>query len=423
MRTVLILPALLAALMTALPAGAQNVLVRNATVHTMGPDGVLEDTDVLVRGGRIERIGRDLPVPAGDFPVFDAEGRPVTPGLFAGVTSLGLEEISLEAQTVDRVFGQQPAIGLGEMRPEFDVTPAYNPNSTLVPVTRIEGYAWALLGAVRGDSIIGGQGRAVVLDGGFDSFAGPSVLFVDVGGDASLQAGGSRAAQWMLLEQALTEQDGDDDALLTRRGRQALAGFKGGQGHVVFQVDRAADILQALAFAKKHGLNAIIGGGAEAWMVADRLAEAGVPVLLDPLLNLPTNFDTLGARLDNAALLHAAGVSIAFAQTPDMESHNARKMRQLAGNAVAHGLPHEAGLAGLTLAPARIFGLAENFGSIETGKRGDLVIWSLDPLEVTSVAERVIIGGKVMPMESRQTLLRDRYLAEDPELPRQYLKP
>ena len=414
---------LVTTLLAAFPAAAQNVLVRNAILHTMGPNGVLEDTDVLVMRGRIERIGRDLPVPMDDFPVFDADGRPVTPALFAGVSSLGLEEISLEAQTVDRVFGQQPAAGLGEMRPEFDVTPAYNPNSTLVPVTRIEGYAWAMLGAIRGDSIISGQGRAVVLDGGYDSFAGMPVLFVDVGGDASTLAGGSRAAQWMLLEQAMTEQDEDEDAMLYRRGREALARFKQGQGRVLFQVDRAADILQALAFAEKHGLDPVIGGGAEAWMVADRLAEAGAPVLMDPLLNLPGNFDTLGARLDNAALLHEAGVTVAFAQTPDMESHNARKMRQLAGNAVAHGLPHEAGLAGLTSAPARIFGLAEDFGSIEQGKRGDLVIWSADPLEVTSVAERVIIGGEVMPMESRQTLLRDRYLVEDPELPRQYLKP
>ena len=106
-----------------------------------------------------------------------------------------------------------------------------------------------------------------------------------------------------------------------------------------------------------------------------------------------------------------------------MESHNARRMRQLAGNAVANGLPHEVAMQAMTINAASIFGVADQTGSIVPGKRGDLVIWSGDPLEVTSVAERVIIGGQVIPMESRQTKLRDRYLPVNPELPRAYIKP
>lgn len=405
---------------------AQNVLVRNATVYTMGTDGVLDDTDVLVRDGKIRKVGRNLPVPQDDFPVFDAAGKPLTPGFFAGLTSLGLEEISLEAETVDAGYSNLGELGLSSFRPEFDVTRAYNPHSSLIPVARIDGYAFGMLAAHRDASIIAGQGRMVTLEGGYDSFIGRRVLFIDVGADASHGSGGSRATQWMLLEQALDEVDeppkGNEERLLTRAGRSALSVFADG-GTVVFSVDRASDILQVIQFAGEHGMKAVIAGGIEAWMVAGRLQAADVPVLLDPLANLPGNFDMLGARADNATLLSAAGVIIGFAQTPGFESHNANRMRQLAGNAVAQGLPHEAALRALTINIANIFGIGGQAGSIERGKRGDLVLWSGDPLEVTTVAERVVIGGKVMAMESRQTKLRDRYLEENPAMPRAYIKP
>jgi imidazolonepropionase-like amidohydrolase len=155
-------------------------------------------------------------------------------------------------------------------------------------------------------------------------------------------------------------------------------------------------------------------------MVADELATAGVPVLLDPLTNLPSNFDRLGARLDNAALLHEAGVTVAFSGAG---THNARKQRQAAGNAVANGLPWDAALAALTAAPADIFGLGDGAGRIEPGSPADLVIWSGDPLEVTTWADQVIIGGVSVDMVSRQTLLRGRYLEAGTALPRAYVKP
>jgi len=155
-------------------------------------------------------------------------------------------------------------------------------------------------------------------------------------------------------------------------------------------------------------------------MVAKQLADANVPVLLNPLQNLPSSFDALGSRLDNAAILHAAGVSIVFSGAG---SHNARKQRQMAGNAVSYGLPHAAGLAALSSNPAKVFGVQDQQGSIERGKPANLVLWSGDPLEVTTVAEMVVINGEIMEMVSRQTKLRDRYLPENPDMPRAYIKP
>jgi hypothetical protein len=400
----------------AITAQAQTIMIRGATVHTMAEAGTLENTDIFISAGKIQKIGQDLPVPA-DIYVFDADGRPVTPGFFAGITSIGITEVGAVKESNDG------SLSLKEMRPEFDVVPAYNPNSSLVPVTRIEGFSFTLLGAGAQGTIFGGQGRMVALDGGFESFLGGPVLFINIGRDASSLAGESRAGQWMLLNQAMLEADqppaSTETALLTRAGRGTLSVFAN-NGKVVFDVDRASDILETLRFAKEYGLDAVISGGREAWMVAEQLASARVPVLLNPLYNLPSNFDSLGSRLDNAAILEAAGVTVAISGAG---SHNARKQRQMAGNAVAHGLPHESGVAALTSNPARIFGVEDQQGSIRRDMPANLVLWNGDPLEVTSAAEVVIINGKLIPMKSRQTELRDRYLQQDPQMPRAYIKP
>ena len=398
-------------------AQAQTIMIRGATVHTMGKNGTLENTDVLISEGKIQKIGKDLPVPQ-DIYVFNAGGKPLTPGFFAGITSLGIEEVSAVAESVDG------SLALKEMRPEFNIIPAYNPHSSLIPVTRIEGFSFTLLGAGTKGSIFGGQGRLVALNGGYESFIGSSVLFINVGRDASALSGGSRAGQWMLLHQAMQEADNppasNEARLLTRNGRNTLSTYAENGMKTVFNVDRASDILEVLRFAESYGLSPVISGGAEAWMVAKQLAIANVPVLLNPLSNLPGNFDSLGSRLDNAAILEAAGVTIAISGAG---SHNARKQRQMAGNAVSYGLPHEAGIAALTSNPAQIFGFTDDQGIIRRNKPANVVLWSGDPLEVTSVAEMVIINGELIPMESRQTKLRDRYLPENPDMPRAYIKP
>jgi type IV secretory pathway protease TraF len=409
--------AALALLTATVSAQAETILIRGANVHTMTDNGVLESTDVLIVDGQVETIGSNLPVPQDDARVFDAAGKPLTPGFFAGVSGIGITEVSAVEESTDT------SLGLEHMHPEFDVTPAYNPNSSLVPIARIEGFSFTLLGAGAKGSLFGGQGRVVALDGGYESFVGEPVLFVNVGRDASSLSGGSRAGQWMLLNQAMQEADSpptsNEESLLTRAGRGTLSAFTN-NGKVVFNVDRASDILETIRFANNYGISPVISGGAEAWMVARQLAEANVPVMLNPLQNLPSNFDSLGSRLDAAAILDAAGVTVIISGAG---SHNARKQRQMAGNAVSYGLPHAAGLAALTVNPARVFGFADRQGSVQEKQPANLVVWSGDPLDVTSAAELVIINGQLMPMESRQTKLRDRYLPENPAMPRAYIKP
>jgi hypothetical protein len=296
-------------------------------------------------------------------------------------------------------------------RPEFDVTPAFNARSILLPIARIEGVTWGMLAPHPADSLIAGQGSAVTLDGRFDAVLdGSRSLYVNWGSKAHDASGGTRAAQYMLFDQAVREvrENGGSGsaALLLPAGRAALKGYLAG-GRVVFFVQRASDIHEVVRYATKNGMKPVIAGGAEAWLVANELAAAGVPVILDALQDLPSDFDRLGSRLDNAKLLHDAGVPIAFSWD---ESFNVRKNRQLAGSAVAHGLPWEAALAAITSVPADIFGIGAAHGRIEKGQSADLVLWSGDPLEVTTVAERVWIAGMPIAMQSRQTELRDRYL-------------
>jgi catechol 2,3-dioxygenase-like lactoylglutathione lyase family enzyme len=343
--------------------------------------------------------------------VVDAQGRPLTPGLFGGITALGVVEVSQEGSTVDNASPHDDAKSVtAEPRPEFDVTRAFNPDSAVIGVNRVEGVTFAMIApqAVSGHSVIAGQGAIARLDGRADAMLAPSrTLFANLG------AGVSRAAQFMLLEQATREarptpqmRDGDFQ-LLTPTGREVLARYLGG-GRIAFSVDRATDIRQVLAFAQQQGARPVVVGGAQAWQVAPQLAQAKVPVVLDPLVDLPGSFDQLGATLENAARLQQAGVRIAFTNLND-GTHNARKVRQAAGVAVAYGLPWEAALAALTANPAEIFGLGNEYGRIAPGYAADLVLWSGDPLEVTSVAEQVWIDGRAQSMRSRQTELRDRY--------------
>ncbi len=403
--------ALIAAALLLAPAlgAAQDVLIRGARVHTAAAAGTLANADVLVQDGRIVTVGGNLAAPAGTT-VIEARGRPLTPGLFGGITQIGLEEVNLEPSTFDAALKLVAPAWQHMWRPEFDVTPAFNARSIVLPVMRIEGVTWGAIAPLAADSLIIGQGSAVTLDGRYDAaLPGSRTLFVNWGSAGHDASGGSRAAQYMLFDQAIREvrDPGSSGAaaLLLPEGRAALKAYLAG-GRVVFHVQRASDIREVVRFAKARGMKPVIAGGAEAWVVARDLAEAGVPVILDPLQNLPNDFDQLGARFDNAKLLHEAGVRIAFSQT---DSFHLRKNRQLAGNAVAHGLPWEAALAAITSTPADIFGVGAAHGRIEPGQAADLVLWSGDPLEVTTVAEQVWIAGNPVTMRSRQSELRDRY--------------
>ena len=403
---------LLIGLLIAPSALANSVLVTNANLMSMGPLGTQHGVSVLIEDDVIADIGTNITTAADT--VIDANGAIVTPALFAGATATGLVEVNAVRESAD---GSMSDTKDNTVQIGFDVRDAYSPLSSVVGVTRVEGFGYSLLMASGGQYSVAGRGSLVDFDGGFESFNGSDVLFIDVGGYAADKVGGSRAAHWMLLDGIMADlkRRSSEREYLSQSGKEYLKDLIK-NGVFVFSANRAADIRKVISFSNEYRLNSVITGGREAWLLADELAAADIPVMVNGLDNLPSNFDALGSRLDNAALLHDAGVQVLFTSG---ETHNARKVRQGAGTAVAHGMPHEAAIEAMTTAPSRVFG--GRVRALEVGNRADMVIWSGDPLEVTSYATSVILKGEVTSMATRQSKLLERYLPEDAGLGRAYI--
>jgi imidazolonepropionase-like amidohydrolase len=180
---------------------------------------------------------------------------------------------------------------------------------------------------------------------------------------------------------------------------------------LVVVADKATDIDAALRFAKDNELKIMIAGGAEAWMVADRLAAARVPVLTGAMNNIPGGFTQLGMKQENAGILRRAGVQVIIIGNGggDEETFNVRNVKQEAGNAVAYGMSWDDALRSVTLTPAETFGVADRIGSLQAGKDANVVIWSGDPFEFSTNAERVFVRGREYLQMDRQEMLTERY--------------
>jgi len=405
--------ALLLAMMLVAPAAAETVLIRDGRVVTNGAAGTIENGDVLIIDGRISAVGANIAAPRGAR-VVEAQGRYVTAGAFAAMSEIGLSEISGSgAQNDANVEGALVAASA-------DAGRAFNPGVTAIAVTRMEGVTRAAIAPSSTATMFGGRGALVSLDGGDDSvFRQSAFMVVELGEVGARRTGGSRAAVWPAFEAALRDareypgryRSGQGGAVLNELDAAALQPFARGQGLFLVHVENAADIRRLIRFKRANpSMRFAIHGGAEAWQVAEDLARADIPVIVDPLSNLPDRMERLSARLDNAALLHAAGVTVAIAPAPGtVDAHQARLVLQLAGNAVANGMPWDAAFSAVSRTPAEIFGVGAQIGRLERNYLADVVIWDGDPLQVTSAPTAVFIEGAEQPLVSRQTRLRDRY--------------
>jgi imidazolonepropionase-like amidohydrolase len=287
-------------------------------------------------------------------------------------------------------------------------------------VTRVEGITRALVVPGGTGNVILGQ--AAMFDLAGDQVPGsvtraPAAMVAALGETGAGLAGGSRSSAILRLREAL--QDAIDfnlnraawNAAQRRdysRGRldlEALRPVLRGEIPLAIQANRASDLLAGIRLAEEFKVRLVLVGAAEGWMIADELARKKIPVVVKPLTNIPS-FDALGASLENAARLQKAGVTLLLSS---FDTHNARNLRQEAGNAIANGLDRDAALRAVTLTPARTWGISDRTGSIEVGKDADLVVWSGDPFELTTAAERVFIRGREMPRDTRQKALFEKY--------------
>ncbi|MCB9792445.1 MAG: amidohydrolase family protein [Alphaproteobacteria bacterium] len=384
-------------LASAAALAADCLVFEGATVYL--PDGPAEGVSVKVVGARIEAVGPALD-PAGCERV-DASGHVLTPGFVDAHTTLGLVEVGMVGSSHDEGGGAA----------SYRVIDGYNPRSSLIPVARVSGITTAL--AVPSGGPIAGQSAAVDLAGATQAEAliEPSVAFYAALGP---NIGQSLDTLAKLFDDARhwARHQGEHDQNRTREyvahavDLEALQPLLRGERPLVVNADRASDIEALLRFAEAQQIRLILRGGAEAWLHAEDLAAAGVPVMLDPYVYYPSDFDQLHARPDNAALLHAAGVQVII---PSGSAHFARGLRQLAGNAAREGLPHQAALDAITSTPAEVFGL-EGYGRIEPGAVANLALWTGDPLELRTRLVGLHVRGQAVTLETRQTQLRDRYM-------------
>jgi imidazolonepropionase-like amidohydrolase len=395
------------------PVPDETVAITTARVLPVsGP--AIERGTVVIRAGKIAAVGADVRVPAGAR-IIDGSGKIVTPGWIESATQIGIVEIPSGAEGTDDQASTDK-----ELSAAFTVVDSFNGESTVIPVTRVEGITRAVVTPAGTGHAILGQGAMFDLSGSqvpMSVVKAPVAMFANLGEAGAAAEGGSRASAMLRLREAL--QDAVDfvrnraawNAAQRRpyaRGRldlEALAPVVRGEVPLAVNVNRASDLLAAMRLADEFHLKLILMGAAEGWRVATELAAHKVPVVVKPLTDIPT-FDALGATLENPARLSRAGVTLVLSS---FDTHNARNLRQEAGNAISYGLDRDAALRAVTLEPARVWGVADRLGSLEVGKDADVVVWSGDPFELTTGAEHVFIAGREVPQDTRQKQLLEKY--------------
>jgi imidazolonepropionase-like amidohydrolase len=455
--------ALLAVLLAAVavPAAAETFAITGGTVALGDGSRPIPNGVVVVRDGRIMAAGdMRMKLPAG-AQVIDATGKWVTPGIVAGFSRLGLAEVDLTSSQEDG-GGRDDTSGAaddttsnGPFNAAIDVVPAINPLDTTIAVNRADGVTRALVAPNTGKSIFAGQGA--VIDTGADMepvTAARKFQFVELGESGAATAGGSRSSAFALFRNALREASQlrryaspvqsarseapderqrpvirdpnesriytgqrNEDVLLTRYDAAALVPVLQGRQYLFVHVERARDILNVLDLPREFpGLKLVLVGASEGWLVADRIAHSGVPVIASAVNDLPASFEQIAATQSNVGRMRAAGVRVSIGMIDDNDTRNLFMERQYAGNLVglqkipgATGVDWGEALAMITSRPAEAIGMGGEIGSLAPGRRADLVIWSGDPLEGSSAAEQVYIDGVRQPLATHQTRLLQRY--------------
>ena len=407
----------LCALVAILPLDAQTIAITGGKVYPVsGPP--IERGTVVITNGKIAAVGSNVAIPAGAQRI-DATGKVVTPGFINSSTQLGVQEVSQVGDTRD-----MSARGKDNIAAAFTVWEGLNPNSVMMAPARKEGITSFVVLPTGG--LVSGQAALVdVVPGATtDMIIRAPVAMVTEVGDARSGGLGSRGELIVKIRELLEdtkffqthrtafERAGTRDFATSRLDLEAMIPVVEGKLPLLINVDRESDIDAALRLAREFNLKIMVAGGAEAWMMANKLAAARVPVLTGAMNNIPGGFAALGQRQENAALLRKAGVSVALignAGGGDEEAFNVRNLKQEAGNAVAYGMTWDDALRAVTLAPAEIFGVSDRVGSLQPGREGNVVVWSGDPFEFTTRVEHVFVRGREYNDKTRQDLLMERY--------------
>ena len=393
-------------------ADEAKFLIKNATIFPVEGEP-LESADLLIEKGKIAAIGDDIPAPEGTK-IIDASGMFVYPGFIDAHTHLGLSEVSAIASTVD-------IREMGKENPELKVAWAINPHSCHFKISRINGTTTALVAPAGGT--YPGMSAMVKMDGwtidemlvkdvatSLINFpmsprpirgarVGPQTQSrVDVTAKLveKIQEYLNEARHYLKLRKK-GEEDPDIIAPDLNPKYEALAPVLDGTLPVIISVEKAKDIELAIKFVQEEKIKAIFRGCIQGGKVADKIKEAGIPVIIDDLYTGPLEpEDGYDAPFRNVSEMAEAGVQICFSSGRDPSV--GKDLTYHAARAVAFGLDRDEAIKALTINPAQIFGIDDRVGSLKVGKDADLFITTGDPLDLRSEVKHLFIDGKDMDL-------------------------
>ena len=400
------------------------ILIKQGTLHTVSK-GVLDGVDLLFDKGLITRIEKNI-TPSVDMTVIDANGKHIYPGLIAGVSTLGLVEISAVRATLD--YDE-----VGDLTPEVRANVSYNPDSEAIPVTRSNGVLYVNVTPMGGT--LPGQSSLMMMDGWtwedatFNHPTATHINWPNMSLDMSKKAKLKVSEQEEERRKKLT--DLDELIQKVRQYQTLQQGRVEGQSHTLAHDLRLASLLPyvngekpffvyandvrqieaAVAWSLKHGVKIVIVGGWDAWKLTDLLKSNQIPVIVEGTLRLPTHRGSdygeaysLPAKLYQAGVdfcISTAGNAFAAAQVRDLPNH--------AAMAAAFGLPMDIALRSITLSAAEILGVGDQIGSLDIGKEASLFIANGDILEITTNVEQTFIHGTMTDMSDRHKDLYRKY--------------
>jgi imidazolonepropionase-like amidohydrolase len=411
-------------------AQQQPVALQGGKLLTIS-HGVIENGVLVMENGKIGAIGATslVKIPK-NAKVIDVTGMTIYPGLIDSETSLGLTEISAETSTNDRIELSD------EIMPHMHVCDAFHAESELIPVTRLNGITNAIVAPDSEDTLPGQDS--------FVQLAGPSaaemLLVRDIAMPLNFTGAQRRNESWekrkfpqtrmgmasQLRQAFLDAQDYQQkqtdylqkkaDAARDKKPEpsapkrdlkaEALLPYLQGKKTIVLAAEGPSDLETAVRLAQEFKLKFVLNHIAHSRAVLDYVASLKVPVIVGPIYETPKDYERFDAVYSLPAELQKRGVKIAFAS---FDAHNARNLPYQAGFATGFGLPPEEALKAITLNAAEIWGVADQFGSLDAGKTANVVVANGDPLDVKTDVKRVFVSGEEIPMMSRQTRLRDEY--------------
>ena len=385
---------------------AESVAITNTTVYTGTEQGVLTEANVVIDKGKVVAVNpANLVVDR----TVDGQGRILTAGFIAPMTRLGLVEVGAVARSRDA----SPKKG----GITFDPSLAFNPESSLIPFARKGGITHSVVVPGGSDDMIAGQAFVVNLSGDYTSVEATGTAVLAEFGAASKDSRASNLQSFKdKLEAHVKKQekakkkkkdDKDKDKEPSKEEKLLTAMLKG-ELPVIAEASRATDILHLIKLKEQFGLNLVLSWASDAVRVKEQLAAAKVPVIINPMNNLPGDFDSLHSSLENAAKLEKAGVKVLLSNS---DSHMMYNLRLDAGNAISNGMSVQGALEAVTSNVAEVFGMKG--GTVAKGEPANLVLWSGDPFEISTKVETMWINGEQITTESRQDKLRDRYTAKD----------